>query len=170
MYTGRNNFIRADIQISLEVFFDTASNRRTNSTQQVHPERIMHPQTVRKHAAFYGTCRFIAMFTSARLLSLSWAKCTWSPRPSPQWFKIHCNIILPSTPMSSKWLLSFSLSTFHEIHERIICDSVWCWLLSHRVNYFFTLLQMCRHEWPLRRMKVFICRSSSCGILRSVDR
>jgi hypothetical protein len=59
---------------------------------------------------FYGTPRFITVFTTARLWSLSWA--TWiQSTPSPLYFpKIYSNIILPSTPRSSEWSLPFRFS------------------------------------------------------------
>jgi hypothetical protein len=48
---------------------------------------------------YYGTRSFITAFTSARHLSLSWAR--WIQiMPSPQF-----SIILPSMPGSSKWFL-----------------------------------------------------------------
>lgn len=84
LHEGQIGSIQDEIILYVPIFkfhfviIDTASNRRTNSMQQVHPERIMHPQIVRKQVAFYGTCRFITMFTPARLLSLSSAKCIWS--------------------------------------------------------------------------------------------
>jgi len=39
----------------------------------VLPEKLTGSQPVKKFPAFYGTRRFITVFTSARHLSLSWA-------------------------------------------------------------------------------------------------
>jgi hypothetical protein len=59
-------------------------------------EKLTVSQLVKKFPAFYGTRRFITLFTTARHLSLSWASSIQS-MPPPH-FKIHCNIILSSTP------------------------------------------------------------------------
>jgi hypothetical protein len=65
-------------------------------------EKLTGPQLIRKFPAFYGTRRFITAFTRARHLSQSWARLIQSVPPShlPQ---VHSDIILPSTPGSSKW-------------------------------------------------------------------
>jgi hypothetical protein len=46
----------------------------TNSMQQVLPEKLTGPQLVKKFPALYETRRFITAITTARHLSLSWAK------------------------------------------------------------------------------------------------
>jgi hypothetical protein len=56
-------------------------------------------QLLRKSPAFYGTQKFITAFIKARYLSLFWAKSV----PPPQAWRIHFNIILPSTPESLMW-------------------------------------------------------------------
>jgi hypothetical protein len=61
-------------------------------------------QLVKKFLAFYGTRRFITTFTSARHVSLSWSNQS-IPLPTSHSLKIRLNIILPSTPGSSKWFL-----------------------------------------------------------------
>jgi hypothetical protein len=66
------------------------------------PENLTGPQLERKFPAFCRTQKFITAFTTARYLSIFWAR--WIQSPSPSHFsKIHFNIILPSTPGSSKW-------------------------------------------------------------------
>jgi len=44
-------------------------------------EKLIFPQLDMKFPAWSGTRRFIIVFTSARLWSLSWARCTTIPRP-----------------------------------------------------------------------------------------
>ena len=76
-----------------------------NPWSRVLLEKLTGSQLVKKFPSFYGTWRFIATFTRARHLSLSWARSIQSMLPS-HWLIIHFNIILPSTPGSSKWSLS----------------------------------------------------------------
>ena len=52
----------------------------------------------------YETRRFISAFTTARHLSLFWARSIQSTPPS-HFLKNYLNIILPTTPGSSKWSL-----------------------------------------------------------------
>jgi hypothetical protein len=70
---------------------------------RVLPEKLKRPELLNKFPVFYGTRRFITAFTRACHLSLSWARLIQTMPPPPILSKIHFNIILPSTPGSSKW-------------------------------------------------------------------
>ena len=65
-------------------------------------EKLNGSQTVKKFPAFYGTRRFITAFTSARYLSLSWARSIQSmPSHTTSWRSIlilfsHLRLGLPS--------------------------------------------------------------------------
>ena len=65
-------------------------------------EKLTSFQLVKKFPAFYETWRFITAFTSARHLSLSWARSIHSTPPHPTFLKIHLNIILPSNALVSQ--------------------------------------------------------------------
>ena len=80
-------------------------------------EKLTGPQPVKKFPAFYGTRRFIAAFTSARHMSVSSATPIQS-MATTHFIKIHRNIILPPTPGSPKWPLSFRFP-----HQNPVCAS-----------------------------------------------
>jgi hypothetical protein len=73
---------------------------------RVLPEKLKGPELLKKFPAFYGTRRFITAFTRARHLSLSWARLIQSTPPIQPLAGLF-NIILPTTPGSSKWSPSF---------------------------------------------------------------
>jgi hypothetical protein len=64
-------------------------------------EKLTGSQLVYKFPTFYGNRSFIPAFTSARHLSLSWARSIQPMHPS-HFLKMHLSIILQTTPRSSK--------------------------------------------------------------------
>ena len=91
------------------------------------------PKLLKKFPAFYGTRRFITVFTWARHLSLSWARTIQSAAPS-NLSKIHFNITLPSMPGSFKWSPSLRFPQKPRITFTFLrtcymtCLSQSCWL------------------------------------------
>jgi len=77
----------------------------------------------------YGNLRFITAFTSARHLSLSWARSIQSLPPPTHLLKIHFKIILPFTRGSSKWSLSLRFP-----HQNPVCTSPRCVLHAPRIS------------------------------------
>jgi hypothetical protein len=69
-------------------------------------EKPTGPQLIKIFAAFYGSRKFITVFTRAHHLSLSWATSIQSIPTTSHFLKIHFNIIFPSTPGFPKWFLS----------------------------------------------------------------
>jgi hypothetical protein len=65
------------------------------------PEKLTGPQLVKKLPAFYGTWRFITLFTRDCHLSLTSARSIQSMPPPSHYFKIRFNSILPSILRSS---------------------------------------------------------------------
>ena len=79
-------------------------------------EKLTGLQLVKKLPTFYGTRRFITVFTSARHLTLSSARSIHSIPPTSRFLKIPLNIILPSTPGSRQWSLSLRFTHQNPIH------------------------------------------------------
>jgi hypothetical protein len=66
-------------------------------------ENLIVTQLVKKILLSYGTQRFITVFTKAHHLSQPNLVCPINPYLP----KVHLNVILPPTPMSSQWSLTF---------------------------------------------------------------
>jgi len=70
-------------------------------------EKLTVNQPAKKFITFYGTQRFITVFTRARHWSLSYVKCA---QCTLYFLKINSNIIFPCTPTYSEWSLPFGFS------------------------------------------------------------
>jgi len=84
---------------------------------RVHLEKLLNTQLVKKYPTFYGTWRFMTVFTITCHWSLSWARCIQFT-PS---YSISLNVILPYMPRSSEWSLPFGIS-----NQNIVCiNKIW---------------------------------------------
>jgi hypothetical protein len=79
----------------------------------------------------YGNRKFITAFTSARHLSLSWTKSIQPTPPHSHLLKIRFNIIILSTPSSSKWCLSLRSTNQNLVYTSPVSHTCYMPSLSH---------------------------------------
>jgi hypothetical protein len=137
-------------------------------------EMLIFPQLVKKSSTFYGTWRFMTVFTRAHHLSVSWARSIQSMAPPP-WpsylLKTHCDTIshlhlhltrglFPSGFLANA-LYAFLLFSTHAsctIHH-ILCDLSLAatWIANFRMN-----CNICNAKVLLQLQKVCQRRSIFC--------
>ena len=96
-------------------------------------EKLNNFQLVKKFPVFCGTQKFITAFASARHLSLS--RADQSMPPPSHFLKVHFNIILPSTPRSSKLSLSLGFPHQHPICTSPLPHTIYMPLPSHSSSF-----------------------------------
>ena len=131
---GPQNFIKLtlSVQCRQKIIYKYPLNRPklwtvlTNSTEQSFPEKLTVPQLVNKISAFHATRTLSTAFTSP---------CPQPNQSSPLlpflFLKIHSNIILPSTPGSSKWSLSLRFPHPHPVYNTPLPHTRYMLRLSH---------------------------------------
>jgi hypothetical protein len=81
---------------------------------RVLPEKLKRPKLLKKFPAFYGTRKFITVFTAVQHLSLSWARLIQSmpPHPTSRRFILilssHLRLSLPSGLLPSGFMFSYN--------------------------------------------------------------
>ena len=79
-------------------------------------EKLTGFQLVKKFPAFYGNQRFITAVTECPPPFPTLSQLDPVHTPTSHFLKIHLNIILPSTPGSPKWSLSFKFPHKNPVH------------------------------------------------------
>jgi hypothetical protein len=92
-------------------------------------EKLTGYQLVKKFTSIYETRRFITAFTSARHLSLSWARSIQSTPPHATSWKIHVNI------MRYTWLADQKTGTVKIMLVEDFRKRRWIYKLNHAVEF-----------------------------------
>jgi hypothetical protein len=136
-------------------------------------EKLTVLQLVKKFPAFYGTQRFITVFTRASHLSLSWASSIQS-RPPSHCLNIHFDIILQSAPGSHKWSPSL-----RSTHQKLVCTSIFpltCYMprpphpsrFDYPNNIYTTptygLVTQLPSSWDVHQKSQVFCTSKYCMV------
>jgi len=101
---------------------------------RVLPEKLAHPQLVKKFPAFHETLKFITTFTKVCHLSLSWASSIQFIPPHPtSWRSIsilssYLHLVIPSVLFPSGFPLS-PVCTF-------LLPQMWCYLPHPSQSWF----------------------------------
>jgi len=131
---------------------------------RVRLEKLIVTQLLKKFPAFYGTPRFITLFTTARHWSLCWA--IWIRSTTYHPISIHSNITFPSTPRSSELSPTFVITDqhferiYHRSHERYVPRPSHHPWFNHPNNIW----------WSVQVMKLLIMESSPvfCLLCRNI--
>jgi hypothetical protein len=119
------------------------------------------PEEVKNFPAFYGTRTCVTVFTRACYLSLSTARSIHST-PQPHSLKVRLNIVLPSTPKSSKCPL-FSQHSY----QNAVCISPHTCHLFH--PYHSLLNQRNIIWWEVQIIKLLLMYSSHFPLTSSLS-
>jgi len=103
-------------EVKLSPLYRLLTYLLTYSTEQSLFEKLIGFQQVQKFPWFYGTRMFITAFTIARPAVPTPNQLDQVHTPTSHFLKTHLNIILPSTPGSFKWSLSFRFPHQNPVH------------------------------------------------------
>ena len=117
----KSRYNSGNVHLSVKNFLSfSLLSKSTHSMKQSLLWKLTSSHLVKNFPAFYGTQRFFATFTSDHHLFQPEPDQS-SPCPPPQshFLQIHFNIILPSTPGSSKCSLSFRFPHQNPVHPSL---------------------------------------------------
>ena len=105
-----------------------------NPWSRVLLEKLTVSQLVKIFPACYGIRRFITAFTSAATCPYSEPD-QFSPCTLSHFLKMYLNIILPSTPGSSKWSLSHRFPNQNSVYTSPLPHTLYMPRLSHSSRF-----------------------------------